>query len=383
MSTPTRTTDTCFAPAARADRAVVLRAAADLAQVPLVRSLLECVPAFAAVLNRERQIVAANQPLVELLEGESADEFLGCRPGEAFECVHHAAGPAGCGTSEACRYCGAVEAVLQCQATGTKIVRECRLRRRRQDLEASLDLRVQVQPLPGTDRDELLLYVTDISGDKRREVLERTFFHDVMNTIGGLRGLVEVLDDPYLDPSTSDRCRAALSDLCGQLIDEVQSQRHLLAAEAGSLQVNLQDEPVLNLVADVLKAYRHAALADARQLVVEPGPLTVLRTDAVLLRRALGNLVKNALEATPPGGRVRLGWRQENGRLEFAVHNDGAMSDEVRRQIFQRSFTTKDGVGRGVGTYSVRLFCEGYLGGMVGFRSTAAEGTTFTIGFPT
>lgn len=382
MGAPDRSVETWFAPGARADDQDVLRTAEDLAQLPLVRSLLECVPAFAAVLNRHRQIVAANEPLVAILTGDSADQFLGLRPGEAFQCVHCEEGPNGCGTSEACRYCGAVEAILTCQTTGELVVRECRLRRRVDDMEAALDLRVQVQRLPGTDRDELLLYVTDISSDKRREVLERTFFHDVMNTIGGLRGLVDLLNDPYLDQDTSQRCRLALADLCEQLIDEVESQRHLVAAETGRLEIHLQEEPVLNLVADVLKSYRHYALADGRQLQVQAGPLTVIRTDPVLLRRCLGNLTKNALEATGEGGAVQLGWRLEPGWIELYVHNDGVMDVAVQQQIFNRSFSTKAGIGRGVGTYSVKLFCEGYLGGEVGFSSTAAAGTTFTIRLP-
>jgi signal transduction histidine kinase len=256
------------------------------------------------------------------------------------------------------------------------------LRRCVADTEAALDLRVQVQPLPGSERDELLLYVTDISSDKRREVLERTFFHDVLNTICGVRGMVELLQQPYLDQTAADGCRQALSDLCTQLVDEVESQRHLLAAEAGNLEIHRRDEPVLNLVADVLKTYRHGELTDRRQLVVDPGPLAVIRTDPVLLRRCLSNLVKNALEATAAGGRVNLGWRLRGGRVEFYVHNDALLNDEVQRQIFQRSFTTKPGLGRGIGAYSVKLFVEGYLGGQVRFSSGPGQGTVFTISLP-
>jgi len=375
-------TATYFAPGERADRAELLRVAKELCELPLVRSLLECVPAYAAVLNRHRQIVAANRPLIQILEGETAEEFLGSRPGEAFQCVHCDVGPNGCGTSEACRYCGAVEAIVQCQESGEVVTRECRLRRRNDDGESALDLRVQVQPLPGSDRDELLLYVTDISSDKRRSVLERTFFHDVLNTICGVRGMVELLKQPYLDETAADGCRQALSDLCAQLVEEVECQRHLLAAESGSLEIQLRDEPVLNLVADVLKAYRHGDLASRRQIVVDAGPLAVLRTDPVLLRRCLGNLVKNALEATEPGGRVDFGWRLTNGRVEFFVRNDGVLDERVQKQVFQRSFSTKPEPGRGLGTYSAKLFVEGYLGGQVSFRSSAGEGTVFTVTLP-
>ena len=68
--------------------------------------------------------------------------------------------------------------------------------------------------------------------------------------------------------------------------------------------------------------------------------------------------------------------------MVFEVHNPGVMPVSVQHQIFQRSFSTKEGQGRGVGTYSIRLFTERYLGGQVTFESRAPEGTTFTVRVP-
>ena len=57
------------------------------------------------------------------------------------------------------------------------------------------------------------------------------------------------------------------------------------------------------------------------------------------------------------------------------------MTEAVRHQIFQRSFSTK-GPGRGLGTYSVKLFTEQYLKGKVGFESLEGKGTTFFVSLP-
>ncbi len=57
------------------------------------------------------------------------------------------------------------------------------------------------------------------------------------------------------------------------------------------------------------------------------------------------------------------------------------MPEAVQLQLFQRSFTTK-GLGRGIGTYSIRLLTERYLGGKVSFTSTPAAGTRFELSFP-
>jgi sensor histidine kinase regulating citrate/malate metabolism len=50
-------------------------------------------------------------------------------------------------------------------------------------------------------------------------------------------------------------------------------------------------------------------------------------------------------------------------------------------QVFQRSFSTK-ARGRGLGTYSMKLFGEGCLGGSVWFTTSEAAGTTFSISLP-
>jgi signal transduction histidine kinase len=63
------------------------------------------------------------------------------------------------------------------------------------------------------------------------------------------------------------------------------------------------------------------------------------------------------------------------------VHNPVYIMPEIQLQIFQRSFSTK-GSGRGLGTYSIRLFSERYLKGKVSFTSNPQEGTTFRVQYP-
>jgi signal transduction histidine kinase len=50
-------------------------------------------------------------------------------------------------------------------------------------------------------------------------------------------------------------------------------------------------------------------------------------------------------------------------------------------RIFSRSFSTK-GVGRGLGTYSIKLLTERYLGGRADFVSNREDGTVFRVRLP-
>jgi hypothetical protein len=65
--------------------------------------------------------------------------------------------------------------------------------------------------------------------------------------------------------------------------------------------------------------------------------------------------------------------------LAFHVHNPGEIPPAVAARIFQRSFTTKAGTGHGLGTYSMKLLGERYLGGKVSFTTGAEAGTVFSI----
>jgi len=63
------------------------------------------------------------------------------------------------------------------------------------------------------------------------------------------------------------------------------------------------------------------------------------------------------------------------------VHNHGVIPRDIQHQIFERSFSTK-GEGRGIGTFSMKLIGETYLGGKVDFNSDRENGTTFRIELP-
>jgi signal transduction histidine kinase len=104
-------------------------------------------------------------------------------------------------------------------------------------------------------------------------------------------------------------------------------------------------------------------------------------SDEAILRRVLANMLKNALEASAAGETVTMGCHKGEEKIVFWVHNPAAMDPEVQRQIFQRFFTTK-GPGRGLGTYSMKLLAEEYLGGRVLFESSPENGTRFTVSLP-
>lgn len=259
-------------------------------------------------------------------------------------------------------------------------MQECRIQRRVKGGTTALDLRVWATPVTFDGEPFTVFAVRDTTDEKRRQVLERLFFHDTLNVIGGLRAVLDMWPEPHSDATAelSQVAREYMEDLA----EAVQSQRDLAAAERGDLQVRADVLSAADVLERLRALYSRHPVAEGKNLVVRAAAEDdTFVSDKTLLLRVLGNLTKNALEASVSGQTVTLSF-QSDDELTFYVHNEFAMSDAVQAQIFQRSFSTKGGPGRGVGTYSVKLLTEHYLKGMVAFRSTATDGTTFTIRLP-
>jgi signal transduction histidine kinase len=99
------------------------------------------------------------------------------------------------------------------------------------------------------------------------------------------------------------------------------------------------------------------------------------------VRQAVLNVIVNALQAMPEGGRLTVRTRAEDDEAVLEIEDTGAgIPDEVRARIFEPFFTTKAS-GTGLGLAVVRRIVEGH-GGTVVVRSGAGGGTVFGLKFP-
>jgi signal transduction histidine kinase len=214
---------------------------------------------------------------------------------------------------------------------------------------------------------------------ERRRNLESIFFHDIYNVIGGIRGAAELL--PNSDPAYKQELCRIIVEASDQAADEIEIQKTMAAMENHELQVNPSPINSKTLLEQVVECYRHHKAGQDRTIAVGSTSQEVLfESDQALLSRVLGNMIKNALEATALGGTVTVGCAQVRGGIEFWVHNPGVVPEKSRKRIFHRSVSAK-GPGRGMGTYSMRVLSE-QLRGKVSFTSLEGEGTTFRAWYP-
>lgn len=138
------------------------------------------------------------------------------------------------------------------------------------------------------------------------------------------------------------------------------------------------------IVADMLALLEIEARQAEVTLLLEDGPSASLAADPDQLRQVVLNLVRNAVAASHPGGRVTVRVDSAEAHNEVCVEDDGAgMSDEVQARAFEPLFTTRAvSGGTGLGLAVVRRIVDEH-GGTVTVTSMENQGARFVVTLPT
>ncbi len=348
---------------------------------PVIHTILHAFQGVVLILNEQRQIVAANAAMLESRGLAPEEGFVGLRPGEAFGCLHSTEGKDGCGTATACAHCGALHTFLASRKSDAPERGTCSLAIRTPEGEEALEFSILASPLDLGPHRFTVVSLQDVSDQKRRELLERVFFHDVLNTVGSLQGWAGLL--PNLDPDRKEHATTRIQRLGRRLLQEIRAQQAIALAEADEIAPAWEPVDPSSLLLELRDDLSEDPCAEGKLLDVGlPSEAPDLVTDRGLLIRVLGNMLRNAYEASKPGEEVRLSLEVTNGGLRFSVHNPAWMPPEIAGQVFKRSFSTKSRHGRGIGTYSMKLLGERCLGGTVAFDTSEKTGTTFWIDLP-
>ncbi|PKN66840.1 MAG: two-component sensor histidine kinase [Deltaproteobacteria bacterium HGW-Deltaproteobacteria-15] len=161
----------------------------------------------------------------------------------------------------------------------------------------------------------------------------------------------------------------------------------LARSEARALKMDLQPVDLLHLVQEVHGHYKEPA--NSRNVTLALGPLSPLSAqgDKGHLRRALVNLVDNAIKYTPDGGRVTLSLEQRDGRACLIVEDTGiGIPEEEQSRIFERFYRSQAALsmgegGHGLGLCIARSIVETH-GGRIEIDSAPGRGSTFALLLP-
>ncbi len=206
--------------------------------------------------------------------------------------------------------------------------------------------------------------------------------HDIRNPLQSISGDIYLALQDLIDLPDSEQKQNIKNSLEGvnESVDYINKIVQDLQDFARPVKPALKEVELQPLFEDIL--FRNHNLprkvvasckvdADASRIIVDPE----------LLRRIVGNLVSNAGQAMPEGGRLRVQARRDGGEVVIEVQDTGVgISEEVKPRLFTPLFTTRS-KGQGFGLAVVKRMTEA-MSGTVAFESEEGKGTKFIVRLP-
>jgi len=211
--------------------------------------------------------------------------------------------------------------------------------------------------------------------------------HELRTPLTAVKGYLEGLMDGVLpaDPETYEQIHSEI-DRLQRLVNDLQE---LSRVEAGAFQLNLAPVPPERLIERIQSTFGRQFEDKNIQLVtdVEPG-LPNLFVDKDRIIQVLTNLVGNALQYTPNGGKVSISVRREKSEILFAVKDTGiGISTEQLTFIFNRFYRTdksrnRASGGSGIGLTIAKALVQAHQGKIWAESNGEGKGSTFSFLIP-
>ena len=192
--------------------------------------------------------------------------------------------------------------------------------------------------------------------------------HEIRTPLANLRTELELALRRSRTPEELERAVGSAAQEAERLTRLAEDLLVLARRDHGRLPVRREPVPVAEVVASVVEGF--AARAAEKEVTVEPRvPEKLVATmDPLRIRQALGNLLANAIDHTPPGGRIRLAVASVDGAVAFEVSDSGpGFPDGFLPRAFEpfaRPDTSRSRVdgGTGLGLAIVRAVAEAHGG---------------------
>lgn len=203
--------------------------------------------------------------------------------------------------------------------------------------------------------------------------------HEIRNPLSSIGLNVELLEEELgSDESEGPALVKAIKNEVERLTQL--SEQYLSVARRQPL--SLEEEDLGEVVREATDFMRRDLERHGIETAIDIAPeLPSVRVDEAQLKQALFNLLRNAREAMPEGGRIEVSVQQRDDGVAIVVDDEGGGIDEgTRARLFEPFFTTK-GHGTGLGLAITRQIVEAH-GGRITCESRPERGTRFLIQLP-
>lgn len=224
---------------------------------------------------------------------------------------------------------------------------------------------------------------------KRRELIVNVS-HELRTPIASIQGHLDSLQMPTgerpadVDPDKYIAVAAAETRRLSMLVNELVD---LARADASELPLSIKPVDIVPIATNVTQTMAPLAHQERQVTLVnpEPGAAMMALADSERLTQVLANLVRNAINHTPPGGAVRVATGVDDpGYLFVAVSDTGSgIAHEDLERIFDRFYRTDEGRARDAGGFGLGLSIAKDLveamGGTITATSEVGVGSTFRV----
>jgi two-component system phosphate regulon sensor histidine kinase PhoR len=245
----------------------------------------------------------------------------------------------------------------------------------------------------GGGRPGVVIVLQDVTELRRLENMRREFVsnvsHELKTPLTAIQAYTETLlngaiDDPEHNREFVSRISEQGERLHHQIIDLLSLAR----IESGAPSFEIVR---LSIAEEIQKCVRtHAAVADGKSITLSAEGSTDacdVMADAEGVREIFDNLIDNAINYTPEGGRVSVSWSAEAGRVRVSVADTGpGIAEEHQKRIFERFYRVDRARSRELGGTGLGLSIVKHLvhvfQGSIEVESTLGKGSTFTVRLP-
>lgn len=297
------------------------------------------------------------------------DDSKSICPGDLLKCANAIEATKGCGFHKNCATCQLRNLLKKSLRTKTKMSTDGELL---VDNNCVFSVHAISTPFTHQGKTYAAVVLIDKTDQYREFMMERIFFHDLINLSGAINGLLECAE--FDDPKEIINMMKTIST---QLTREITAQRELIYARKGKLEPTISRFKVKDIIQFIKDSLAPIAKESYRVTFNINSTITdeEIESDKSLINRILTNMGKNACEASL-NSTITFNVRATNDKVIFSVHNDAVIQANLKRNIFIYGNSSK-GDGRGLGTYSMKLLGENYLHGHVWFKSEEGFGTEF------
>ncbi|MBI5547980.1 MAG: HAMP domain-containing protein [Deltaproteobacteria bacterium] len=238
-------------------------------------------------------------------------------------------------------------------------------------------------PVPTVGRDELATLAQGMeqmrsrlfAREREMQMMLAGIAHEVRNPLGGIELFTGLLaEDLAGDPEKLSHIKRVQKELTylKRVVED-------FLGYARDPKISCERVEVCSFLAELAEVIRPDADSKQLSIQIQAEELTV-EADAGTLRRALLNLARNAVQAAPEAGHVRLAASRQGDHILFAVEDDGpGVPKAARPQLFTPFHTTKE-KGLGLGLAFVRRIAEAH-GGQARLEPSS-RGARFVLDLP-